>query len=147
MNIPKIPATATGIIAVIITAGLAYYFIFIKKSKEEMAALAALDEEKAKIAAAVAAGVPSNTRTWDNYVYQKYADNLYKAMDGVGTDNLAVSKVFEHILTDVDFQCLEVAYGVRDGYNMTSRLRDDLSEYWINQINNMLKKNKVTFTI
>lgn len=141
----KLNATSTTVIIVGITALVLYFAIFYKgKSDEEknadkiseMAdanknAVIAIEEEKGEKA------------TWDDFVYKQYADQLYEAMDGIGTDTLAVSKVFEHILNKIDYIKLDQAYGTRDGYTMAADVVSELNSYWINQINGMLAKNGV----
>lgn len=109
-----------------------------KEEKEQM------EEEAADIKEELAAGIQP---TWKPYKYKEYADSLYSALNGAGTNELAVSKVFEHIINDIDYKMLNNAFGYRDGDNMTTWLRDDLSQDWIAQINGMLARNGVTFRI
>ena len=74
------------------------------------------------------------------------ADKLFNAMKGSGTDEETVLKVMTfYVKNDVDFILLYKAFGYRQGAmwsdsaDLKTWLREDLSDYWINMINNDYK--------
>lgn len=143
MEAPKLSSTALTVLIVGGVILILYEKIF-GKSEEDKANdarnTAKEDETKDAVTELEDKGLKP---TWQDYQYRAYADQLYTAMSGMGTDELAVSKVFEHILNDLDFAKLDLAFGSRDGENMEQWLTSELSSYWTTQINNMLKKNGV----
>ena len=55
--------------------------------------------------------------SYDDNQYDAFAKTLYKAMDGMGTDEDAVSDVFSQMNTRSDVLKLISAFGVKDGEN------------------------------
>lgn len=74
---------------------------------------------------------------------KSYANKLYQAMDGIGTDNNAVKDVFTAMNHDVDLLLLIEAFGIKDDENLTDWLNDDGATSYVNQI--LATKPKVTF--
>lgn len=120
------------------------YWVIFGKSKEDIEQDKLTDIANDNVDAVIADQENKGVKaTWDDYVYKQYADTLYECMDGMGTNELGVSRVFEHILNKVDYAKLYKFYGVRDGNNLPEDIQSELSAYWIKQINGMLARNNV----
>lgn len=74
--------------------------------------------------------------SYSDYQYKMLADQLFSAMDGVGTDEVSVGYVFQQMNNDLDVLSLNQKFGKRAGtswyalsteYTMSQWLRDDLS--------------------
>lgn len=88
-----------------------------------------------------------------------YANSLFAAMDGVGTDNEAIIAVFAKIQNDADFAGINAAYGVRElssgKWNpvpnfkgtLTAALTDEVPMVIKEGINNIMAKKKITYKI
>ena len=83
-------------------------------------------------------------QTWPDSQYKLFADSLETALGGWFTeDELAASRVFEHILNKIDFLKLEQYFGIRDEMTMGQWVTKYLNSAEIKQINNMLTINNV----
>lgn len=78
------------------------------------------------------------------YTYDSWAEKLYTAMKGAGTDEGMIFSVFKQLKNDVDFIRLDQAFGIRDTYTMRVWLKDDLSSSDIQAINAGLKVKGLT---
>ena len=89
-----------------------------------------------------------------------YANKLFTAMDGYGTDEEAIYEVFRRIKSDCDYVALNAAYGngreISSGSwslesdfkgNLTAALASELSSDERKRVNAILKSNKVNYTI
>lgn len=82
--------------------------------------------------------------SYQSNIYQTFADNLYRYMKGLGTDENGVFRVFNFLHNDLDFLRLDAAFGVRDGYSMREWIRGDLSSADITTLNNRLRVKGIT---
>lgn len=63
-----------------------------------------------------------------------FADSLYSAMEGFGTDEKIIEDVFGKMKNDLDILLLIDAYGVRDDENLSQWLQDDGMTKTVNKI-------------
>lgn len=84
--------------------------------------------------------------TYTDASYKLAADKLYVAMKGLGTDETAIFEVFGKMKNDADMIKLELAFGVRDTYDLTAWLKGDLSAKDIATLNQMLINKGITKT-
>lgn len=96
-----------------------------------------------------------------NQQAQSYANVLFTAMNGYGTDEEAIVSVFYKLRNNADYLALSNAYGsnrvVSSGRGnvfepdfrgtMASALRSELSSYWTKRINKILTNKKITYKI
>lgn len=92
--------------------------------------------------------------TYDAEKYQKLADYLFRAMDGVGTYVQDVYNAFNQLRNDVDFIKLDTAFGVRTptdtwfglagSHDLKTWIKEDLSESEVSTLNNLLKNRGVS---
>jgi len=87
------------------------------------------------------------------------ANNIFAAMDGYGTDEDTIIRELRKVKTDGDFVGLQNAFGIREissgRFNpspnfkgtFTAALTDELSDYWISQINKGLKTRGIKRTV
>lgn len=70
--------------------------------------------------------------------YNMFADTLYTAMKGVGTDEEAVAGVMYKMKTDVDLLKLVQAFGKRNGYSLTDWIASEFSQedksFYVNEV-------------
>lgn len=88
-----------------------------------------------------------------------FANTLFTAMDGYGTDEWAIMGVFYKIANDADFLAVSNAYGTRElssgAWNpepnfkgtMTGSLHNELDTTWTKKINDVLKSKKISYRI
>jgi hypothetical protein len=78
------------------------------------------------------------TPSYQNTQYQIFADTLYTAMDGWGTDEDSVKTVMQAMNNNADVLKLIQVFGIRDGYGLAGWIADDFSasdkEKYINQV-------------
>jgi hypothetical protein len=74
---------------------------------------------------------------------KSFANKLFKAMDGMGTDEDAVTDVFKAMNNDLDLLLLIEAFGVKDDENLTEFIEDDGMTSFVNKI--LETKGKITF--
>jgi hypothetical protein len=79
--------------------------------------------------------------------YGLWADALYQAMDGWGTDEDAIYNVFSKMKTNNDLAQLNVSFGVKESQNLGQWLQDDLSDSEKNKVRSILTSNGVTLSI
>ena len=77
--------------------------------------------------------------------FHTYAQKLYKAMKGAGTDEKAIYEVFEAMNSRSDVQQLIKTFGVKDGENLAEWLYDDLSAGDIEHINAILATKSINY--
>jgi len=70
--------------------------------------------------------------------YNMFADTLYTAMNGAGTDEEAVAGVMYKMKTDVDLLKLVQAFGKRDGYSLADWIASEFSQedksFYVNEV-------------
>ena len=84
-----------------------------------------------------------------------FADKLFKAMDGVGTDEEQIAAVFNYMQNKADVLELIKAFGVRNyedrtfsdyNYNLTEWLNEELSEEDLQEyVNGPLKQKRIDY--
>lgn len=78
--------------------------------------------------------------------YINFADALYSAMDGWGTDEEAVQQVFQAMNNDIDVLKLTKAFGTRDGYSLSVWIGDDFdAEDKDTYINSILRRKDIKY--
>lgn len=102
---------------------------------------------------------PATRSTITKAQAQSYAQSIFTAMDGYGTDEEAILGVFKNIKNDADFAMISNAYGVREvssgAWNpepnykgtMSGALTSELSQSWKDDINKVLAGKKITYRV
>lgn len=84
--------------------------------------------------------------SFQNTQYQIFADTLYTAMKGFGTDENSVKGVFQQLNNNADVLKLIQVFGIRDGYGLAGWIADDFSstdkDKYINQV---LRSKNITY--
>ncbi|MCL1867750.1 MAG: annexin [Paludibacter sp.] len=85
--------------------------------------------------------------------YVSFADTLFAAMNGLGTDEDAIYNVFYKMKNKIDVLKLIDAYGVRNkafmfgtGKNLSESLRDELSTSEMSKLNVILQTKGIDYT-
>lgn len=90
---------------------------------------------------------------------QQYANSIFQAMDGYGTDEWAIIGTFYKIYNDADFLAVSKSFGIREvssGYlnpepntkgTMTQCLHSELDAEWRKKINKVFQTKKIRFRI
>lgn len=127
---PIVIASLVGVIAI----GVVIFFVIRKRreSKEDREYLQ--DVEK---------GIQKSDLTYTNSEYTQFANKLYSAMKGVGTNENAIYDVFSQMQTDSDVKKLISAFGSKGGMTLNEWLLDDLSNKELNKVNQILSKNNI----
>lgn len=128
MNIYAYAVIAVVILIIII---LVVYFVTKKKNPDPKVQI--------KEAAEYAKKLETNYKkaSFTNAQFLGFADKLYAAMKGVGTDNDAIYFVFKQLKNDTDIYKLIEAFGIRDGETLNQWLTSELSSnerFNLNQI-------------
>lgn len=89
--------------------------------------------------------------------YRSLANQIFEACDGYGTDEVEIALVFNKLKNNADFDALYDAYGVREVSSgrgnifqsnfvgdLSATLRDELSSYYIDNINKSLSSKGIT---
>jgi len=93
--------------------------------------------------------VNASNLTFPKNQYSLFADNLFSAMDGMGTDEESIYGVFRQMQTDDDVSQLIVAYGIRTvtdprpwysnkDLSLAQSIKDELDETEVKKINVIL---------
>lgn len=85
-----------------------------------------------------------------SYPVSKYIDmanQLFHAMDGLGSNEAAVYSVFKQLKNDADFVALVSNFGTRKGQALSAWIHDDLSVGIISELNGIMKKKGITYKI
>ncbi|MDR1458713.1 MAG: annexin [Bacteroidales bacterium] len=83
--------------------------------------------------------------SYNDVKYKEYADNLYLAMKGWGTDEDKIFNVFYAMKTKADVLKLIAVYGINDGEDLKQWLYGDLSRSDIQKINGILTSNRIDY--
>lgn len=99
-----------------------------------------------EVAALQSAGMK---KTYTDSQYNSFADQLYFAMKGAGTDEDSVFSVMGKMKNDLDVIELERKYGLRpdmwgNQYNLQQWLRGDLGSSDIQRLNSLLSSKGIT---
>lgn len=88
---------------------------------------------------------------------EAYASSIFSALNGYGTDEDAIVSVFDKVKNEADVLAISNAFGVREvssgSWNpepnykgdLSGALREDLSDYWVNKLNEVLADKGITF--
>lgn len=77
--------------------------------------------------------------------YNQFAQVLYTAMKGVGTDEAAIYRIFLYMKKDIDVAKLIVAFGVKDDQTLGAWLQDDLSSTDMQRVNSILSSRGIKY--
>lgn len=127
----KIYAYVIIAIVVLIIIILLIYFITKKKNPNP--------KEQIKLASEQAKQLDTKYKkaSFNQTQFLGFADKLYVAMKGIGTDFDAIEFVFKQLKSDTDIYKLIEAFGVRDGETLAQWLTGELStneQFKLNQI-------------
>lgn len=102
---------------------------------------------------------PATKATISKAQAQSFAQSLFTAMDGYGTDENAIIGVFKNLKNDADFAMVSNAYGVREissgAFNpepnykgsLSGALTSELSQGWKDEINKILASKKIKYRV
>jgi hypothetical protein len=102
---------------------------------------------------------PSTRQKITAFQAQQYANSIFGAMDGYGTDETSILGVFYKIYNNADFLAISKSFGIREvssGYlnpepnmkgTMTQCLHSELDSEWRKKINKVLTTKKIRFRI
>lgn len=92
--------------------------------------------------------------SYGSETYKQFADNLFKYMDGSGTDEEGIYRVFKYIHNDADFLKLDAAFGIRaatdnlfgllEAEDLNGWITADLSSSEVKKLNSYLKTKGIT---
>jgi len=152
----SLPSWAKGVIAVAALGGVIYLVFKISKKFNKDAH----DIEKKQIDNELNDLKNTEKQTYPNSQYNSFANQLEQAMEDFGTDEQAILKVFYQLKNDTDYLLLKKSFGVRpymgglfppvitgQNYDMVEHLRQELSDYWIDKINSILKSKKIKYRV
>lgn len=130
-------------IAVLILACIIAWFIF-RTARGYIQRAGQISETIGEQAVLTSQGMK---KSYTNSQYNGFADDLYIAMKGIGTDEDMIGNVMSKMQNDLDVIALNNAYGIRDGYDLKTWLRNDLSPSDMNRyVNNILRQKGITKT-
>lgn len=93
--------------------------------------------------------INKNNLSYSQSQYDSFADTLYQAMSGFGTDEDAIIRIFNQMKTKDDVLNLIVSFGSRKSFRfrgtLSEWLADELSTSYIEQINSILSKKGIGF--
>lgn len=151
------PTTKKTLITIgVIVAGVIAYKIYKTYTKD------APNRQETKAGANELEALNKNPKTRQKITKQQamaFANTLFTAMDGYGTEEWQIMGVFYKIYNDADFLALSNAYGTREissgSWNpepnykgtMTGALHNELDTTWTKKINDLLKTKKITYRI
>ena len=152
-----LPGWAKGVIvvagaAVLVTTGVIIY-IKVSRAAQKAKAKNAQKDLKNDLKTAIS----SQPASYSDGQYQEFANSLWQAMDGWGTDNDKIMSVMDKMKNDTDILKLIDIYGIRkissgkgnpapdlnDG--LTAAFGDELSSSEINKINKKFEDKKIKF--
>jgi len=102
---------------------------------------------------------PATRSTISKAQAQSYAQSIFTAMDGYGTDEDTILGIFKNIKNDADFAMISNAYGVREvssgAYNpepnykgsMSGALTSELSQWYKDELNKILAGKKIKYRV
>jgi hypothetical protein len=141
------PIQQVALVAIIVVIAWVAYQYFDAKAKEAKRIIRQKAEEQALKDKGVK---PSYTES----KYKGWAEQLYKAMDGPGTNTDVVLKIMSYQKNDADIMQLEKAFGLRrssyavawltDPTDLKDWLRSDLSETLMKQLNQQLSRQGIS---
>lgn len=156
-----LPGWAKGAIAVGVVAGVGYliYKLIgaggnIKGNKTERQEDSGWNKELDKLNSNA-----STKATLSKAELSSMANKVHAAMDGYGTDEEAIVKVFRQLKNNADFAGLQAAYGIQEissgrfnpepnfKGNLIASLSTELSDYWVTKINSILRAKNIKYRV
>lgn len=130
---------------IVIVLGIILLWFLLRSARGFLQRAGQVSEVIGEVASLQAQGV---SKSYTNNQYNSYADRLYYAMKGLGTDEEEIGRVFSDMQNDLDVIALTNAFGVRDGYTLQAWLRGDLgSAAEMNRyVNDILRMKGITKT-
>lgn len=137
---------------VVVVIAIILLFILWKRIKGFFGQIGQQQEIKGEEAALEQLG---QTKTYSDKQYGDFANKLYSAMDGAGTDEDAIFSVFKKMKNDLDVLNLERKFGLRAAswafgfstpVDLADWLRSDLSSTDLAKLNNILSAQGITTT-
>lgn len=93
----------------------------------------------------IATDINTSNITISATLLRQYADRLYTAMKGWGTDEDTIYDVFSNFRTDDDVLQLIRIYGTKDGMTLPQWIIDELNTKERKKLNTILNNNGVTY--
>lgn len=84
-------------------------------------------------------------RTLTDSQINSFVAKLYKAMKGIGTDEVAVYNVFSQIENLANLYALIAAFGIKDGETLSEWIYDDLNSNEISRVNEILASQNINY--
>ncbi len=139
----KIPALRKGqlytiaVVAVVVIVAVIVFYLNYSKIKEWI-------QEK-KLEKEIAADIDSSNISISTTMMRQYADRLYTAMKGWGTDEDTIYDVFGNFHSSDEVLQLIKVYGTRDNMTLPQWIIDELNTKERKKLNTLLTNNGVTY--
>lgn len=163
----NLPPRARGIIAVVVTVsvvtGAVFGIIAIRnavKKKQAGTSTGQKEEQKEVEKELTVLNKDPKTKQKLTKSQAEAIANIFDAsMQGLGTDEQSIKDQFYKMQNDADFAAVQEAFGKRLIYSgswlfvydveltMIPALHNELSDWWINEINGILKARNITYRI
>ena len=158
-----LPTWSKGVVAVAIVGGIGYliYSLLkkagdVKEDKSERFEDNEWNKEFDKLQSN-----QSTKATLTKAQMASIANKVFAAMDGYGTDEEAIVAAFRQLKNNADYAGVQAVYGIKsihpgtgtgwfiDSFkgNMTAALTDELTQYWKDKINAILKSKKIKYSV
>ncbi len=121
------------VIIIAVVFGIRYFRKYMKKRKNK-AVLNELDKD-----------INVSKLTYHLSYYGIWANDLFNAMDGVGTDEQAIYDVFKKMKTKDDVLQLITAFGVQDNETLSQWLISELSSEERATLNRLLSDKNINY--
>ena len=101
----------------------------------------------------------STKQKLSNFQAQSYANSVFTAMDGYGTNEEAIKQIFYKLQNDADFLVVSKSYGVRElssgRFNpepnfkgtFSSSIKNEVDYAWIKIYNKILRNKKIKYQL
>lgn len=144
--------TVGKVVALLLLLGVVVLVFVLAKKK--IKSFVSEVQQKNRLEEQIAARVEATGET-PSYIdseYETFANSIYNAVKGAGTDEDAVCRVLDKMKNDADMLKLEMAFGIRDGMDLRQWIRDDFSTtsfLWmtmtVNDLNSTLNKRGISY--
>ena len=154
----QLPPWAKGVLAMagIVAIGAVGYVIYkeIKKREADKGNKAENTAANSELADLLRRGIKPS---YQKSQYASYANSLWEAMDGYGTDSDLIMRIIANMKNDADFLALSSAYGIRTVSSgagnpepdlkgtLSAALASELSNSKIKDINASMAKKGITY--
>lgn len=129
-------------IGLIVTFLVIFTIVIVNKSKKNKK-----DKEDERIIGQYENEVQPEKLTFSESEYNTMANGLFKAMDGIGTDEAAIYQVFQKLRTNSDVLKLQAAFGIRNDMDLFEYIRDDMNNNDIAKLNGYLAQHNISIRI